>query len=512
VGLYDNISALSRGELRTIGGVPWMPWLNPYMRFDIGGPLHPSRQIMGVDSALGLPALYAAVKILADGAASLPLRVYNKSGNSVSVYQGPTLFDSPSVVDTKFDWIFAAMSSVLLHGNAWGLITGKDKYGFPKGIEWLPPDRVYVLESDQQSFNPLNVKVMFDGREMKWFGPDRELFHVRGFKQAGRMAGLSVVQSFANTILAGQQTQEYGLSWYNSGGFPPGIFKNAELEVDPDQAAKVRGMLQSVLRKREPLVIGRDWDYTPVTVPPSEAQFIDAMQMNSTQIAALFNLPPDRVGGKRGDSLTYNTVEQSTLQVIEALHPWLVRFEEAFSTLLPGRRYIRFWTDALLRTDLQTRIQNYNVQRRMGLLTTNEIRMREDLPPLPGKLGDDTLPLDLMVAMATRAGAVPKSMDPEIDYLMDHAAKLLTKLQKADPPLAQSQQVDPTTGQPQPPAQSPQDMLAQMISQFSRSKPELAQDERVLVLRELSDRINGKLDPGHSAGAIISNGWREWMQ
>lgn len=25
----------------------------------------------------------------------------------------------------------------------------------------------------------------------------------------------------------------------------------------------------------KPLVHGKDWDYTPVTVPPSEAQFID---------------------------------------------------------------------------------------------------------------------------------------------------------------------------------------------------------------------------------------------
>jgi HK97 family phage portal protein len=466
---------------------------------------------MGVDASLGLPALYAAVKILADGAASLPLRVYTKTGGAVSVYSGPTIFDNPSVIDTKFDWIFSAMASVLLHGNAWGLITSKDKYGYPKGIEWLPPERVYVMENNQQSYNPLNAKVFFDGKEMKWFGPDRELFHVRGFKQPGRLEGVSVIRSFAQTIMAGQKTQEYGLTWFEAGGFPPGIFKSLEQEVDPDQSAKVRGMLNTVLRAREPLVIGRDWDYTPVTVPPSEAQFIDAMQINATMIAAIFNLPPDRVGGKRGDSLTYNTVEQSTLQVIEALHPWLVRFEEAFTDILPGNRYVRFWTDALLRTDLQTRIQNYNTQRRMGLLTTNEIRTGMDLPPLPNKLGDDTLPLDLMVAMATRAGAVPKSMDPEIDYLMDHAAKLLVKLQKTNPPLAQSQQVDPNTGQPRPPASSPQEMLSQMLSQFSRKFPHLMYDERVLVLRSLSDRLNGTLDPGHSAGAIISNGWQEWL-
>lgn len=475
------------------------------MRFDIGGPVHPSREVTGVNQALGLPALYAAVNILASGAASVPLRVYNKSGAGNRLYTGPTLFDSPSVIDTKFDWIFSAMASVLLHGNAWGLITGKDKYGFPKGIEWLPPELVYVQETDQmRSFNPMNVKVYFNNREMKWFGPDRELFHIRGFTQPGRIEGVSPVRYFANTILAGQKTQDYGLTWYNSGGFPPGIFKNQELEVDATQAAQVRAMLVSSLRRREPLVIGRDWDYSPVTVPPSEAQFIDAMQINATQIAAIYNLPPDRVGGTRGDSLTYSTVEQSTLQIIEALHPWLVRFEEAFSDLLPGRRHCKFWTDALLRTDLQTRISIYNTERRMGLRTTNEIRTERDLDPYPSTFGNDVLPLDLTVALGTRAGAIPKALEPEIDFLMDHAAQTLVNLQKEG--LAQGPAVDPKTGQPVPPAQSASATIAQLVAAFTRKHPDLAYNERVIALRELSDRINAVTNPGLNGGWISNTG------
>ena len=505
VGLYDNIRALQRGELRTIGGVPWMPWTNPYMRFDIGGPVHPSRQMNGVDVSLGLPALYSAVKILSDSAAALPLRVYTKSGNSSQIYGGPTLFDSPSSTGTKFDWVFAGMSSLLLHGNAWGLIIGKDKYGFPKSIEWLPPERVYVDENNASNYNPMNAKVYFDGRPMKWFGPDKELVHVRAFTLPGRLDGVSPLRYFANTILTGQKTADYGLTWFESGGYPPGVFKNNIMEVDPDEAAKIKAMLNNSMRNRQPLVYGMDWDYTPITVPPSEAQFIDAMQLNATQIAAIYNVPPDRVGGKRGDSLTYNTVEQSTLQIVEALHPWLVRFEEVFSALLPGRRYVKFFTDALLRVNLEARTNIYNTQRRMGLRTIDEIRMDMDLPPLPGNMGGEVIPLDLMVSMATRAGAVPKSMTPEIEFLMDHAAKMLIKLQKTDPPLAQQQQTDPTTGQPQPPAPAPQEILSQMISAFSRKYPEQAYDERVVLLRNLSDRMSAVEDPEHRNGAWIAN-------
>ena len=159
MGLLDNIRA-SAEEQRVIGGVPWRPWENPFWRFDTGGPAHPTRQFFGPQDAMGLPALYAGVKLLADNAASLPLRVYQSidggGGYGVSkhrLYGGPTIFDKPSVIGTFFDWMAQAMVSVLLQGNAWGYITGKDGYGFPTGIEWVPPEDVYVLEA--QDSGPL---------------------------------------------------------------------------------------------------------------------------------------------------------------------------------------------------------------------------------------------------------------------------------------------------------------------------------------------------------------------
>jgi hypothetical protein len=189
-------------------------------------------------------------------------------------------------------------------------------------------------------------------------------------------------------------------------------------------------MLTATIRRREPLVYGRDWDYKPVTVPPSEAQFIDAMRMNATQIASVLGLPPDRIGGTRGDSLTYSTVEQSTLQVIESLRPWLVRLEHAFFQILPANRYVRFDSDALLKTDLKTRTEIYAQQRAIGLRTTDELRDLEDLEPLPGKAGGENIPLEVMVAMSRSIRGIPNSMLSAITLEMDLAADRLEKMQK----------------------------------------------------------------------------------
>lgn len=317
MGLREDIRA-SAVEQRVIGGVPWVPWNSPLWRFDSGGPVHPSRMVTGPDTALALPALYAGVKLLADNAASMPLRVYlQQMGRDgypgKRLWTGPSIFDQPSVIGTTFHWINSLMVSVLLQGNAWGWITGRDNYGYPTGIEWIPPQDVYVDEHEnQQSWNPLRSRVFVFGREVRWFGPDAEVFHIVGLPMPGRIEGISPLRQFALTITAGTEAQRYGTDWYASGGFPPGTFQNAEIEVDADQAAHMRAELVRSLRRREPLVYGRDWDYKPVTVPPSEAQFLDAMQMNATHVAAILNLPPDRIGGTRGDSLTYNCVDADT--------------------------------------------------------------------------------------------------------------------------------------------------------------------------------------------------------
>lgn len=438
MGLRESVRAAAV-EQRAISGVPWRPWDSPYQRFDAGGPLHPTRSFYGPDEALGLPALYAGVKLLSDNASSMPLRVYQNTSGVSSVnggrghvhWNGPSIFDKPSVILRTGEWISTLMTSVLLQGNAWGFITGRDGFGYPTGIEWVPPQDVQVIEpEDHMTWNPLAAKVFVFGREVQWFGPDTEMFHIKGMPMPGRIEGISPLRAFALTILAGREAQQYGTSWYQAGGFPPGTFQNAEIEIDAKQAAEIRASLVTSLRRREPLVYGRDWDYKPVTVPPSEAQFIDAMQLNATQIAAVLNLPPDRIGGTRGDSLTYNTVVQASLEIIEALRPWLVRMEQAFFELLPRQRFAKFYTDELLKTDLQSRMAIYEIQRNIGIRTANEIRQELDLEPLSGGVADEEMPLTTMNAMGTRAGVIPKSFMKSVVLEMDIATDRLIKLEK----------------------------------------------------------------------------------
>jgi HK97 family phage portal protein len=365
--------------------------------FDVGPPAYSPYEPNSADSALALTAVYSSVRLLADSVASLPLQVYRDVGDRSVRVRMSSLFDQPAVYGTLYDWLYSLMTSLLLHGNAYGLVTSRDGFGFPTNIEWLRTELVTVQEDVQ--YNPMLAKWFYMGREI----PREDLFHVRAFTRAGHILGLSPIKTFGPTIAAGLGALQYGNDWFSNGGIPPGTFKNTQKTVDPTEADIVKQRLTAAIRTRQPLVYGADWDYASISVPPDEAQFLASMKLTATQIASIYDVPPERVGGEPGGSLTYATQEQDQIRLATTTGRWCTRLEHAFFSLLPERQFTRFNVDAMIRTDLKTRHEVFMLDRQMGLKSIDELRAIDDLEPLPAGEGKDYSPLAVAVAEATAA-------------------------------------------------------------------------------------------------------------
>jgi HK97 family phage portal protein len=172
------------------------------------------------------------------------------------------------------------------------------------------------------------------------------------------------------------------------------VFKNNATTIDPEQASKVKERLRSTLRAGEPFVTGKDWDLDVLKLSADDAGFVAASKLTATQVANIFGVPPELVGGETGTSLTYSTTEQQQIQFItNTLRPWLVRLEAAFSSLLPRPQYVKFNVDSLIRVDTKTRYEVHRIAREIGLNNVDELRALEDREPLPGGQGADYAPL-----------------------------------------------------------------------------------------------------------------------
>jgi len=380
-------------EQRAIS-VPW----------DVGGPARSSS--VSAEQALSLIPVFAAVRLLASQVASLPLQAYRKTGDGRMRIGTPSLFVSPSVQGTLYDWLHRAVTSLALRGNAYGLITQRDRDQYPTMVEWLHPDGVFV--DDRQASGPgsfANPTWYWQGRII----PSEDLIHIPWFTVPGRVQGLSPIGACAVTVSTGISAQNYTSDWFDNGAVPPGEFKNTEKKVDQTEADIISARLNNAIRRRKPLVYGSDWEYKPISVSAHEAKFVETLKMNATQIAAVYGIPPEMIGGEAGGPLTYNTVEQNSLNFLKfTLRPWLELLEGAFYRLTPRPQYVKFNIDALLRSDLTTRMNAYQVARSVGLNSINELRALEDEMPIAG--GDDYTPLEVLA----KQQAAPTTLRGEI--------------------------------------------------------------------------------------------------
>lgn len=350
--------------------------------------------------AFRLAPVFAAGRLLASSIASLPLQVYRRTRDGREKIPLPPLFASPSATGTLHDWVWRAITALAYQGNAVGLVTSRDRLEYPLQIEWLNTDLVTVSDSlpnlgERGSFtNPI---WSYNGTPL----PEEDLVHIPWFVLPGRVWGLSPLGAYASTVRIGLDAQQYKSDWFKSGGVPPGQFRNENQKVEQADAQTIKTRLVQAIRSHEPLVYGKDWQYEPFPIPSSDAQFVETMRLTSSQIASIYGIPPEMIGGETGHSMTYQNVEQQSINFVQfTLLPWLTKLEDVLSTLLPRNQYVKFNVDGLIRTDAATRYANYEKAREVGLLSIDEIREMEDMSPLPREQGNDYTPLAVLTAQA----------------------------------------------------------------------------------------------------------------
>jgi HK97 family phage portal protein len=397
-------------ETRTIDSVPW----------NVGGG---TTGHVTEHHALSLAPVFSAVSLLAGSVSTLPLQSYMRRGATrVPLGQLPPLFAALEETGQIVPWLHRCMTSILLRGNAYGLVTSRDPDGYPSAVTWLDPDLVTVQWQAMSGPGSYTQPLWYwRGREIA----EHDMVHIPWFTQAGRVPGLSPIRAFATTINAGLSVTDYGLTWFQNGGFPPGTFQNVNSEVTQEVAEAIGSRLDNAMRRRRPLVYGKDWEYKPISVPPDEAQFVASAQLSATQIASIYHVPPEWIGGQSGTGLHYSTAEQDQIQyVMHGVRPFVETLECAFYALLPQGLHVKFDTDALVRADLRTRHEVYAIDAGIGLRTIDEMRAQEDWAPLPpDNSGDDS------VELATKIAEMVRKLYLGVDIFIqpDEARELLNR-------------------------------------------------------------------------------------
>ena len=351
-------------------------------------------------TAMQMTAVYSCVRILSEALASLPIHVYkyNEQGGKEKALNHPLYFllhDEPNPEMTSFVFRETLMTHLLLWGNAYAQIIRNGK-GEIVALYPLMPDRMMV---DRDEFGKLYYEYTVSSEDAHTLKgttvrlKPSDVLHVPGLGFDG-LVGYSPIAMAKNAIGLAIAAEEYGSKFYANGAAPSGVLEHPGTLKDP---GKVRDSWSETFggsaNSHKIAVLEEGMKYTPISINPNEAQFLETRKFQINEIARIFRVPPHMVGDLEKSS--FSNIEQQSLEFVKyTLDPWVSRWEQSmirslFSKEEKTNYFIKFNVDGLLRGDYESRMNGYAIGRQNGWMSANDIRELENLDRIPEEKGGD---------------------------------------------------------------------------------------------------------------------------
>jgi len=367
----------------------------------------PSGKTVNERTALQTTAVYACVRILSETIASLPLHTYRYTDRGKDKALDHPLYyllhSEPNREMTSFVFRETLMSHLLLWGNAYAQII-RDGRGRVLSLYPLLPDKMLV---DRSTTGDITYHYQTD-RGMYVLRSD-EVLHIPGLGFDG-LIGYSPIAMAKNAIGMAIATEEYGATFFANGANPGGVLEHPGIVKDPKRLRDSwNAVYQGSGNAHRIAVLEEGVKFSPIGIPPDQAQFLETRKFQINEIARIFRVPPHMLADLEKSS--FSNIEQQSLEFVKyTLDPWVIRWEQAIqkALFLPSEKqqyFVKFNLDGLLRGDYQSRMSGYATGRQNGWLSSNDIRELENLNAIPPELGGDLYLINGNMTKLQDAGA-----------------------------------------------------------------------------------------------------------
>jgi len=369
-------------------------WLGTEERYlDLVMPGLISGTTFNIDKAESVSVVYICIKILADTLSRMPLNVYNETSEGRVVdkrdYRYPLLHYNPNNY-TSQQTFFAALEYFRnLKGNSFAKIH-RDNRGKVISLEILAPSRVtgYAIENNELYYN-----IIKDGQsneEEKINGS--EILHFRGLTKDG-IWGINPIEAIRLNVSSTWQGLQTIDSFYkNNATSPraikstiPQVYQGKMLEALEDFKQKYTGAINA----GQMIPLPPNTEVIDLALNFADAEFINTLKFNATQISSLYGVPPHMVGIL--ESTKFNNVEMmmldfkaTTLTAICRMYRQELEFKLLNTNERLNGKTIEFNLMALVEADSTTRINNMRSLANLGVISPNDIAKIEGWPTFSG--------------------------------------------------------------------------------------------------------------------------------
>ena len=303
------------------------------------------------------------------------------------------------------------MTHLLLWGNAYAQIIRNGK-GEIIALYPLMPNKMQVDRDESGKLYYTYTRSEGEANTMQGSSvtlEPKDVLHIPGLGFDG-LVGYSPIAMAKNAIGLAIATEEFGSKFFANGAAPSGVLEHPGTIKDP---TRVREAWQSQFggsgNSGKVAVLEEGMKYTPISISPEQAQFLETRKFQINEIARIFRVPPHMVGDLEKSS--FSNIEQQSLEFVKyTLDPWVVRWEQSLSRSLLSEDekkvyFFKFKLEGLLRGDYQSRMNGYAIARQNGWMSANDIRELEDLDKLTPEQGGDLYLINGNMLPLNQAGA-----------------------------------------------------------------------------------------------------------
>lgn len=368
----------------------WEPSL-----WNLAGSQSISGETVTEETALTYSAFWNAVNLISGTIGSLPLHLMQRNGRENNIADNTKLY---RIMHDRWNPFITAKSGrqtiaahVLIWGNGYAEIV-RDVVGNVIALWPIPPNRVISVDLIGD-----DLVYEIDAIKEKIFLPRSKVLHLHGLSFDG-FTGYSVVAMARKSLGLSMAMETYGSRYFGDGTHPSAVITQAPgvKQKDPGAVRKALSTSYAGLGKSHRLMLLEDgMTFQNIGIPPEDSQFLESRQFQVPEIARWFNLPPHKL--KDLTKSSFNNIEQEQISfVTDSILPWLIDFEQEYNLQLltdqqryREKLYFNHIVEGLLRADAKSRAEFYQIMKRNGLMTINEIRGKEDLNPHKDPFADE---------------------------------------------------------------------------------------------------------------------------
>lgn len=357
-------------------------------------------------------AVYACIAIISGDVAKLQPRIRKRlpdgSKQDFDNHPAARVLFYPNSYQTRVDFWGQFMASCLFTGNTYVYLE-RDQRGVISGMHILDPRRVSVLiASDGSAFYRIGDQVLIDalGTDIM---PARVIMHHRLLSLHHPLVGVTPLFAAGVSAATGQQIQANSQAFFANMSRPSGALM-VPGKLDDATLARLKSEWDLNFRNGQMgrtavLQGGMKWETLQINAV--DAQLIEQLRWSVEDVARCFRVPSymladaSKLSFKNAEQLARNYYSQTLQYHIESME---ARIDKDFE--LAGDVYCEFDLEALLRMEFDARMTAYSTAINSGVLTINEVRRKEELPPMEG--GSEPL-VQMQYRPLSMAGEQPPS-------------------------------------------------------------------------------------------------------